>query len=78
MAENNRKPSKHMDTSQQIKHVFGCQGPELHITPGFKLLQSDDPSKCPQCGADVYDATNTPLGQAYIAFGRIDLGEKPS
>lgn len=78
MADNNTQPTNHMDTSQQLKHVFGCLGPELHITPGFKLLQSADPTKCPQCGADVYDATNTPVGEAYVAFGRADLGKRPS
>ena len=70
--------SNHMDTSQKINHVFGCQGTTLHITPGFKLLASGDASKCPQCGAETFDATNTPVGQAYIAFGRIDLGDLPS
>jgi hypothetical protein len=73
----NSQPNR-MDTSQRINHVFGCQGTTLHITPGFKLLQSGDLTRCPECGADVFDATNTPVGQAYIAFGRIDLGEKPA
>ena len=78
MADNNPQPSNHMDTSQRINHVFGCLGPTMHITPGFKLLQSTYPGKCPECGAEVYDATNTPIGQSYIAFGRVDLGDEPS
>ena len=73
----NSQPNR-MDTSQQINHVFGCQGPTLHINPGFVLLRNGDIHKCPDCGADVYDASDTPVGRAYIAFGRIDLGEKPS
>lgn len=73
----NAQPSNHMDTSQQIKHVFGCQGEIFHLTPGFQLLKSADPTKCPECGANVYDATDTPVGQQYIAFARIDLGRRP-
>ena len=69
--------SNHMDTSRRINHVFACQGGSMHITPGFKLLASGNTNKCPQCGADVYDATDTPVGKAYIAFGRIDLGDLP-
>jgi hypothetical protein len=37
-------------------------------------LQAGDITKCPQCGAEVYDATDTPVGQAYFAFSRPDLG----
>jgi hypothetical protein len=69
---------QHMNTSQRINHVFGCDGRIVHVTPGFKLLASGTPDKCPDCGAVVYDITNTPLGQSYIAFGRIDLGNPPS
>jgi uncharacterized paraquat-inducible protein A len=70
--------SNHMDTSQQIRHVFACHGPKMHINPGFVLLRKGDISKCPDCGAEVYDATDTLVGQAYIAFARIDLGNRPS
>jgi hypothetical protein len=73
----NTQPN-HMDTSQQINHVFACRGPKMHVTPGFKLLQAGDIKHCPDCGADVYDATDTPIGQHYKAFARLDLGEKPS
>jgi hypothetical protein len=71
------RPSNHMNTSQRINHVFGCLGETLHLTPGFRLLRSEEPTKCPECGAEVYDATNTPVGQSYFAFTRPDLGEKP-
>jgi len=67
----------HMDTSTKIRHVFGCHGKTFHLTPGFKLLQAGDIKHCPTCGADVYDATDTPVGQLYLAFGRFDLGDKP-
>jgi hypothetical protein len=72
----NSQPN-HMDTSKQLKHVFGCQGKTFHLTAGYLLLRSRNPTKCPQCGADVYDASDTPIGQLYIAFTRIDL-EPPS
>lgn len=68
----------HMDTSQRIHHVYACHGQPMHVHPGFVLLRKGDIKHCPTCGAEVYDTTNTPLGQAYIAFARIDLGEKPS
>jgi hypothetical protein len=67
-----------MDTSQKLNHVYACQGAQLHLTPGFKLLQAGDITHCPTCGAAVFDATDTPVGQAYIAFARIDKGERPS
>jgi len=69
--------SNSMDTSTKIKHVFACRGKGFHLTPGFKLLQSGDITKCPVCGAEVYDATDTPIGQAWFAFSRPDLGEQP-
>jgi hypothetical protein len=74
----NTQPSNHMNTSQQIRHVFGCAGPTRHLTPGFALLRSTDPTKCPQCGTTVEDVTDTLEGQQYLAFGRFDLGEKPA
>lgn len=73
-----KNPTTNMDTSTKFKHVFGCQGKTLHLTPGYLLLRSADPRKCPDCGADVFDATDTPVGAAYIAFARIDLGDLPS
>jgi uncharacterized paraquat-inducible protein A len=72
------QPSHHMDTSQRINHVFGCDGQTMHVTPGFKLLQSGNLEKCPTCGAVVKDITDTPVGQSYLAFGRFDLGDLPS
>lgn len=66
MADTKAQPSNYMDTSQRINHVFGCQGPTMHITPGFKLLRSGDPSRCPDCGASVFDATDTPVGKEYL------------
>ncbi len=68
---------KRMDTSQKINHVFSCNGPTMHMHPGIVLLQHGDLKHCPDCGALVYDATDTPVGRAYIAFARLDLGEKP-
>jgi len=68
------KQSKHLNTSQQVRHAYGCSGPVLHVTPGISLLRAGDITKCPQCGASVADITDTPLGQAYLAFARPDLG----
>jgi hypothetical protein len=65
-----------MDTSQRIKHAYGCDGPKMHVMPGVSLLKAGDTSKCPQCGAPVHDITNTLVGQAYLAFARLDLGDK--
>ena len=72
------KRTNGLDTSQNINHVFGCTGAQIHVTPGFRLLRAGNIHKCPDCGADVNDITNTPLGQSYIAFARIDLGRLPS
>ncbi len=68
--------TSHMDTSKQFRHVYACQGSQMHMTTGTRLLQSGDPSKCPECGAAVYDATNTPVGKSYFAFARPDLGDR--
>lgn len=70
--------NQNMDTSQQIRHVFGCRGSTMHIHPGIVLLRKGDATRCADCGAPVQDITDTPVGQAYIAFARLDLGEKPS
>lgn len=75
MSGQNTQP--HMDTSQKINHVYRCVAPNFHLTPGFKLLKAGDITHCPECGAEVYDATDTPMGEYYIAFARIDKGEKP-
>jgi hypothetical protein len=68
-----------MDTSQQLRHVFGCLGSTMHVMPGFRLLRAGDITHCPvpECGAPIHDITDTPLGQAYMAFARPDLGERP-
>lgn len=74
MAEKSNYPTKpHMDTSQRIRHVYACNGTPLHVTSGFQLLQTNS-LRCPYCGAEVSDITKTPLGQAYFAFARPDLG----
>jgi len=65
-----------MDTSQQIKHVFGCDGPKMHIMPGITLLRAGDVNRCPECRAMVRDITDTLVGQSYIAFARLDLGDR--
>ena len=59
-------PSDPMNTTQQVNTVFGCQGEVFHLTPAFKLLRSADPRKCPESGADVYDASDTPVGARYL------------
>lgn len=62
-----------LNTSQNIRHVFGCKGTPLHVTLGKQLLQTNS-LRCPYCGAEVSDITKSPLGQAYFAFARPDLG----
>lgn len=69
-------PENSMDTSQQINHVFACFGPIVHVTPGLALVRAGDIDHCPQCGAKVSDCTNSFLGQSYIAFARLDLGDR--
>lgn len=78
MTHQSNSQANHMDTSQKINHVYGCQGPTLHLNPGFVLLRKGDITKCPDCGADVFDASNTPVGLAYLEFARMDLGKRPS
>jgi len=68
------KKTNLLNTSQRIFHVFACSGKELHVTSGFALLASGKGSVCPKCGAAVEDITHTPLGKAYFAFARPDLG----
>lgn len=70
-------PENDLNTSQQLRHVFLCSGSPAHITPGITLLRSGNLDKCPQCGAPVHDCTNSFLGQSYLAFARLDLGDRP-
>ena len=74
---NSTSGDQHLNTSQQIKHVFGCSGATMHVTPGFQLLRAGDITRCPQCGSPVTDCTNTLLGQSYLALARFDLGDLP-
>lgn len=69
----NSKPT--LDTSQEIRHVFICNGEEKHLSPGFALLRTSR-LVCPSCGADVTDVTGSPVAQAYYAFTRPDLWRK--
>lgn len=66
-------PKPTLNTSQKIRHVFECDGFPHHVHPGFVLLRTDS-LRCPDCGETVHDVTNAPLGQAYFAFARFDLG----
>ena len=68
-----KKPNL-LDTSQRIYHIFGCDGSFMHLTPGQSLLQTGNATRCPYCGATVRDMTDTPIGQAYFAQARPDLG----
>jgi transcription initiation factor IIE alpha subunit len=67
-----------LDTAQRIYSVFGCKGPNMHVTSGFALRATDNKCVCPACGADVTEITDTPLGQAYFAFARPDLTQQSS
>jgi hypothetical protein len=67
-----------LNTSQRIQHVFGCTGEEVHVHPGFAILQTQDGKTCPTCGAPVNDITKTPLGMAYFAHSRPDLWRRES
>jgi hypothetical protein len=66
---------KLFDTSQRIRHVFGCTGDPIHIFPGLTLAKINTGKLvCPTCGKPVHDITNTPLGQSYFERARPDLG----
>jgi hypothetical protein len=67
-----------MDTSKQIKTVFGCQGKVFHLTPSFILLRSANPTRCPECGAEVFDASDTPVGQQYLKLAGFTREDKSS
>jgi hypothetical protein len=73
----NEKPS--MNTSQRIRHVYGCKGPVQHILTGIELLRAGE-KRCPRpgCGAEVEDITETEQGKAYFAFARPDQEGRPA
>lgn len=66
---------KILDTSKRILHVFACTGTTVHVFPGTEIAKVGK-MECPTCGKPVADATDTPLGQAYFAFARPDLGKQ--
>jgi hypothetical protein len=70
----NEETQNLLDTSKRIFHVFSCEGRPSHISSGFALLVSGNGLSCPTCHKGVKDITDTPLGKAYFAFGRPDLG----
>lgn len=56
-----------------INHVFFCK----HCNQCYlsrTLLKKDNKRVCPACESDVDVITHTPLGRAYFAFVRPDLG----
>lgn len=66
-------PQSHLTTSQNIRHVYICNGKQQkHIHPGFVLLRTKA-LICPTCGAAVTDITGSPVAQAYSDFARFDL-----
>jgi hypothetical protein len=62
------KQTPHLDTSQQIKHVFICSGTPAHIMPGFALLRAGSLENCPHCGASVRDCTDSFVGKCFLKF----------
>jgi len=67
-----------LDTAKRIYSVFACQGNPVHVAPGFALRAEGGKCVCPTCGASVTEITETPLGKAYFAFVRPDLGTQQS
>ena len=65
-----------LDTSKRILHVFACGGVPAHVHPGLVLIMAVNGYVCPTCGGPVADITDTPLGEAYFAFARPDLGAR--
>ena len=70
-----RTPNPSLTTSQNINHIYGCNGPTMHLTYGIYLLRTNS-NRCQECGYEVSDVTDTPVGQAYKAFARLDLGSQ--
>lgn len=66
----------HLDTSQQIAHVFICNGPEAHVMPGITLARAGSAMNCPYCGASVSDCTNSFVGQSFLKFAGFTRSDK--
>lgn len=65
-----------LDTAKRIFSVFACDGNPMHVHSGLAVLVSGNQFTCPTCNATMKDITKTPIGKAYFAFHRPDLGAK--
>jgi len=63
-----------LNTSQRIMHVYICAGLTPHVHTGIAIARHGK-FECPTCKAEIRDATNTPVGQAFFAHTRPDLGD---
>lgn len=70
------KLSETLNTATKIFSVFGCAGPTFHVSSGLSVLRAGNGYVCPQCGAEIRDISNTPVGQQFFAWHRPDLWRK--
>jgi len=63
-----------LSTSQRIMHVYICNGTTQHVHTGIAITRHGK-FECPTCKAEIRDATNDPIGKAFFAMARPDLGD---
>ena len=63
-----------LNTSQRIQHVYICNGTPQHVHTGIAITRHGK-FECPTCKAEIRDATDDPIGKAFFAFTRTDLGD---
>lgn len=66
-----------LTTRTKIITVYGCTGTVFHVISGIALLKHGMGYRCPYCGTEVYDISDTDVGRSYLAFARVDLNPPP-
>lgn len=66
-----------ISTQTKIETVYGCRGRTMHVMPGTVLLKSKKGYRCPWCGTEVYDISDTMLGREYFMWLRPDKHSPP-
>ena len=59
-------------TQRKILTVYGCKGKVFHIFSGNAILRTGA-FACPECRAEIYDVSDTPIGREYFERVRPDL-----
>lgn len=62
-----------LTTVTKLMHVFGCKGTPMHISSGLHILRVGRGYVCPECGNELLDITNSPVGRVWFAHVRPDL-----